>query len=210
MTGAPRYVHVSFVFAAASSSVAPSLSRRFARILQGVLECLAVRAARDHAMAPLALLVWKRMGHAITRFAAIAARYHAGTLRAPPKPAARRASAGPPPPRDPLPRQAGWLPRRVQGCSVYGEYLRRLLEEPELAAMIEAAPQLRRLLRPLWRMLRTDRVPPVLRPPPPAPTPPPRRIRLRPQNPPRAQSAPPATRQVTRTTSRRPRPLNRT
>ncbi len=155
----------------AATSAAPSLTQRLGLILAGLRRDLAIGAARDRALAALVLLLWNRFSRTAARFAAIAARYRAGTLR--PPPTRRRRMNAAPPPRDPLPRQSGWLVRRLPECAAHGEYLRLLLAEPEMLEMIEAAPQLRRLLRPLWRMLRADPVPQVLRPPPAAPAQPP-------------------------------------
>ncbi len=41
--------------------------------------------------------------------------------------------------------------------------LRELVEAPETATLLAAAPEAGRLLRPLWRMLTRDRLPEVLR-----------------------------------------------
>ncbi len=207
MTNTARYVLVSFVSAAATSA-APSLSQRLGLILAGLRRDVAFRAARDRAVAALLLVLWNRLSRTLSRFAAIADRYGAGTLRTPPKAPNRPASA-PPSPRDLLPRQSGWLVRRIPDCAVYGEYLDLLLAEPEMAEMIEAAPQLRRLLRPLWRMLRTDKVPQALRPPPAVQSAPRRPARGKRQSPLRAPSSPRAAPRVRPLVPLTRRPLNR-
>ncbi len=55
------------------------------------------------------------------------------------------------------------VPQTASGAS----QLQHLLAEPEMAALIAAAPQMGRILRPLCRMLGV-RPPPGLRAPPPA------------------------------------------
>ncbi len=181
------FVHDPFVPGAVT---APELSQRLTLIVDLLRRHLAAHASRDRAFGPLLLILWNRLSRTLARVAAIAQRHHAGTLRKPRtrsrRPAPAPASGDPlprkPPPRDPLPRARAWLLRRVPLCVSYGEYLRLLLEEPEMAAFIEAAPQLRPLLRPLWRMLRAEPPPALLRnPAPPRPRKPRRKIRRRPR-----------------------------
>ncbi len=132
-----------------------------------------IRAARDRAIAPLLLLLWSRLGRILNRFVAIAAR-HRDRIGSPrPASQTRRRPNTVRPPRDPLPRRRGWLVRRLPQCAAHGEYLRLFLSEPDMIRLIESEPQLRRLLRPLWLMLRTEPVPEVLRPPPSPPASPP-------------------------------------
>ncbi len=174
------------------AATAPELSQRLTLIVDLLRRHLAAHASRDRAFGPLLLILWNRLSRTLARVAAIAQRHHAGTLRKPRAPSARRPASAPtddnplsrkPPPRDPLPRARAWLLRRVPLCVSYGEYLRLLLEEPEMAAFIEAAPQLRPILRPLWRMLRAEPPPELLRSPAsPRPRKPPRRkLRRRPR-----------------------------
>ena len=111
--------------------------------------------------APLILLICTRLRRLAARFAALAARVRAGTLRS--RAPARRgrvppgipSGLSPPPPR--LPNDFAWLVRLVgreaAGC---GSQLQFLLTDPEFAALIAAAPQMGRLLRPLCRMLGVD------------------------------------------------------
>lgn len=60
----------------------------------------------------------------------------------------RRASQ---PPR--LPRAFGWLVRLVTGVTCYRSQLQHLLSDPEIEALVSAAPQMGRMLRPLCHML---------------------------------------------------------
>jgi hypothetical protein len=64
-----------------------------------------------------------------------------------------------------LPRKAGWLIPLVPEAAAAGSQLRHLLADPEMAALVEAAPQMGRLLRPLCRSLGV-RLPPGLPPQP--------------------------------------------
>ena len=167
-------VHDPFVSAAVLPDL-PTLPRRLGLILDGLRRVLAARAAKDPALAVLVLILWNRLSRIQARVTAIVARQQAGRLR-PPATRRRPGRVGAtPPPRDKLPRQRAWLLRRVQDCAVYGGQLRLLLDDPEVAEMIQAVPQLRPLLRPLWRMLRTEPTPEVLRTPPVTATSPPRR-----------------------------------
>jgi hypothetical protein len=140
---------------------------------------------------PLMLLIDRRLSRMARIFAATAARFQAGTLR-PPRPRAPRPEPAPQaPPRPPyerLPGGFGWLNTQVPGYAPYvGDMALRLLAEPEMQALLAAAPQLGRILRPLCRMSGV-RPAPGLIPPPPAR---PRRPRAaRPAKPVRATAAP--------------------
>ena len=58
------------------------------------------------------------------------------------------------PPRSALPRSFGWLlPLVPTEAACRATQLRAVLAEPEMVALIAAAPQATRLLRPLCRML---------------------------------------------------------
>ncbi len=61
-----------------------------------------------------------------------------------------------------LPYKFAWLVRLVPEAASYGSQLRHLLSEPEMAALLAASPQARRLLSPLCHMLA---VPPPFDPP---------------------------------------------
>lgn len=157
----------------------PGLPDRLGLVLDGLRRVLAAHAAKDRALAALVLILWSRLGRLQARVAAIVARQQAGTLRKPAKASQRRTppSSRPPSPRPPsprlpppcdvLPRRRGWLIRRVQECVAHGNHLQLLLEDPDTRALLEAAPQLRPLFRPLWRMLRFDPLPEALRSPEP-------------------------------------------
>jgi hypothetical protein len=141
-------------------------------------------------MAPLILLICARLRRITRRFAALAARHAAGTLRPLRTPTTQPRTAGPdpppprsPPPRDKLPRGYAWLIRLVPGAANFGSQLAYLLSQPEMAAMIAAIPQMSRLLRPLCRALAAHPTPPL--PPDPPRIRPPRPKREKPPRPPR-------------------------
>ena len=141
------------------SAPAPlSATDAFALIVERLCQTVAAQSYRERMAAPLILLIWTRLRRLAARFAALAARVRAGTLRsrAPARRAASRPASpsglSPPPPR--LPNDFAWLVRLVgreaAGC---GSQLQFLLTDPEFAALIAAAPQMGRVLRPLCRML---------------------------------------------------------
>ena len=159
-------------------------AERFASIMKGLGEAVAARGGRGGLAGPLVILIWSRLSRMAVRFARLAARIRAGTAaprrRATPRPAGDR-------PRKPyprLPRRFAWLPPLVPGAGAYGSQLQHLLADPEMAALLAAAPQAGRILRPLCRMLGV-RPPHGLRAPPPSPPAAPTR--------PEAGRAPPAT-----------------
>ncbi len=121
---------------------------------------------------PLLVLLWTRLQHVSQRLAALAARAAAGRAltrrRVAPLTPARRVPPAPwaPPlaPSPRLPHKFAWLVRLVPEAACYGSQLRHLLTAPEMAALLAASPQARRLLRPLCRMLAV--APPPDRPDP--------------------------------------------
>jgi hypothetical protein len=142
------------------------LSDRFAAILEGLYQATA-RTVRDPISGLLILLICGRLRRITRRFASLAARYAAGTLRPLRTPATEPRTAGPDPPpprdppRDPLPRGYAWLIRLVPGAANFGTQLQYLLSQPEMAAMIAEVPQMSRLLRPLCRALAAHPTPPL-------------------------------------------------
>jgi hypothetical protein len=162
------------------------LSDRFAAILEGLYRATA-RTVRDPVSGLVILLICGRLRRITARFAALAARYAAGTLRPLRTPTEPRTEPGaepgahgphPPPPRDKLPRGYAWLIRLVPGAANFGTQLQYLLSQPEMAAMIAEVPQMARLLRPLCRAL-------AAHPTPPLPPDPERPARPRPPKPPK-------------------------
>jgi hypothetical protein len=97
-------------------------------------------------------IVWGRLQGFQRRFERLAAKIRAGTLRAPRQRTMRaeRVRAGG---KSPLPRKFGWMPHMVPGAGVVAQALELLLADPQMPALMQAAPQTGRILRPLCRML---------------------------------------------------------
>ena len=118
------------------------------------------------------MLVWTRLRRMATRFAILAARASAGTLP-------RRRIRGPrpqnparlPPQRQRLPQGVFWLIRLLPEAAQFAGQVQHLLSDPEMAALLAAAPQAGRILRPLCRMLALPPGPAALRPAVPRPVP---------------------------------------
>ena len=107
---------------------------------------------------PLGILLFGRVGQALSRIERLMVRFRAGTLRrgtprvARSEPAVRRKQ-----PELRLPRTYGWLLKagkhHAGGCSAR---LRMVLDTPEMAELLAASAQARRILRPLCRALAVD------------------------------------------------------
>jgi hypothetical protein len=139
-------------------TVLPAPAASFAPLIEGLCQAVAAGGARGRLAGPLVILVWVRLRRLAGRFARLAARLQSGALPAPGhsrrgRPAATRS---PPDPAKRLPQGFGWLVRLAPEAAAGASQLRHLLAEPEMAALIAAAPQMGRLLRPLCRMLGVD------------------------------------------------------
>ena len=135
------------------------------------------------------------------RFLALYARFEAGTLRPlqprqpphKPSPDLPPDPAAPQPERFRLPKRWGWSLDRA--CTpmfrdpiIFARGVGNLLLTPEMAPFVAAAaPQLRRLLRPLFRSMCVDNVPAILAPKGQEPAPP---RRARAKQPPRTPAEP--------------------
>jgi hypothetical protein len=125
----------------------------FTTVLTGLQAAIAVVAARERALTVLLVAVWARIGRISTRLERLIALWRAGMLpaprvrrgRVPGTPANKPVSAFPPTP--------AWLLVAVREAAPFGARLEELLSEAECEAFLAAAPQARRLLRPLCRML---------------------------------------------------------
>ena len=106
-------------------------------------------------------LLTDRLGRLAQRLRSLFARIEAGTI-APPRvspapahpPALRPQREHPPYPR--LPSARGWINARVAEAAPCGGEMHMLLQDPATAALVSAAPQAGRLLRPLCRALAVD------------------------------------------------------
>ncbi len=129
-----------------------------------------------HFSRPLALLILDRIRTINQAFARLAARIGAGTYIARRPADTPRQRAGPHPrKKNPLPQTFAWLVKLLPETAAYGSQLNHLFADPEMAALMAAAPAaMRRPLRSLCRMLGVD-PPKVLALPPPPPRPKPER-----------------------------------
>jgi hypothetical protein len=151
---------------------------RFSSLIEGLMKDVAASVVWGWVAIPLIKLLWRRLRHMNARFASVMARFRAGTLPAPGS-ARRLASVRPassPRPPD-LPRRVGWVVQVISGALIWGYELEKMVDDPELAAIVADAPQIGGVLRPLCRMLAVK--PPAwlrlprrraLRPPRPRPT----------------------------------------
>jgi hypothetical protein len=135
---------------------------------------------REPAKVPVTEVVTGRLKRALARFDALVARFEAGTLT-PPRPRRPRPENPEPadteprpprPPRVPLPRNLGWL-REFTGdpeISFLGMNLHDMVcNDARMRALIEAAPWVGRVVRPILWMLGAPQLPPILVPPDPDP-----------------------------------------
>ncbi len=144
-----------------------AVAAAFARIIAGMGRALSVRFMRNQEAAPLVSLIYVRLTRLAARFAGLAARAEAGTLPA------RRVRAASDPQQAPphgkraareLPGGFAWLCRMVQDCASFGRQIEYLvLHDPQMRALIAAAPQVGRVLRPLLRMTGVAAMPEILR-----------------------------------------------
>jgi hypothetical protein len=169
-------------------------AERFASILLWLSHVVAARSGGDRLSFPLIALIVTRIREIKQCVARIVARIDAGSY-APRRFSAPRRPPGVrrPRPPGPLPQTFGWLLQLVPEAVGCRGQLENLFRDPEMAALLAAAPaSLRRPLRSACWMLGL-RPPPIPAPPrPPAPAPAPAAARKTP--PPRP--APPPTRAV--------------
>jgi hypothetical protein len=168
---------------------ATPLAFRFARTVAGLRGVLAAHMAKaDAKLHPVLFLLWSRLGRLDRRIAALAERFAQGRSvasrqRQPiskPRPTAKRGVR--------LPDKPAWLVTRAIQTAVYAEQFRRLLQDPDMLALIQAAPQLKRHLRPILRPLMLDLPEPLALPP--RPPRPPRQKPPRPERPKKPRRAP--------------------
>ncbi len=171
-------------------------AERLARIIDDVCKAAAARAPRGFLAIPVLLLLWARLKRMSLRITRLAARAAAGTLPTTPRASPRQPLARRPPATPPrrLPRRTGWLCQPVPAACAYASQLQHLLSEPDMVALLDAAPGIDRLLRPFCRMLGVTR--PKL---PPRPT-------RRPARPASARPPPPPAATASATPSPAPAP----
>ena len=126
-------------------------------ILHALWAAIAAALVRRLDLVPKLRLLWSRLQKTSRRLDRLAELVAQGRL---PPPRARAANPRTPTPPDPdreqplrLPQGFGWLIPLVPMVGNFGTQLEHLLDDPEMRALIEAAPQAKRLLRPLLHML---------------------------------------------------------
>ncbi len=147
-----------------NSSVSPFV--RLSDVIRGLRGSVGGWSVRGWVQVALGLLLYRRLGEICGRMERMAARFAAGRLwrRAAvgglvDRQAAVRREAG----ERIWPRRFGWLVRAASWeAAGFGCQLRAVLETPEMVALLAAAPQAGRVLRPLCRMLAIETA--VLRP----------------------------------------------
>ena len=171
-------------------NVTTSLARALACVIQAIWDTLSTHApgATTHVQAraygipaatPLLRRVQDHIVRLVFRLESLVRRHDSGRL-APPRPRAPRPDTAPRERQDPLPRGRAWLVRHVQRTAQFTGQVEAVLARPDAQALVAAAPQAGRILRPLCHMLGLA-APPWLRlPGTPAPQVPcPRRERRR-------------------------------
>ncbi len=131
-----------------------SVADRMALTLDGLGQAVAARILGGAMQAVMILLVWRRLRRIEGQIRGLLARFRAGRLwvrRVSPG-GVRGAHGGSGPAL--LPRGFGWLLALVpQEAACFAGQMRGVLAEPEMVALLAAAPQARRVLAPLCRML---------------------------------------------------------
>ena len=147
----------------------PTLAARFAWIIASMRYARVTGTPSDRVIIPLLGAILGHLNRLNRQFAALVARAQAGTLGASPrrkagKPMAQRLT-WPRPPRV-LPTGNFWITKLAPWMAGGGQELfTMVLCDAEMAALIEAAPQVKRLLRSLlWATrLRASEMPEILR-----------------------------------------------
>ena len=159
----------------------PTPSERLASLLFALVQALDSRCLVGALAQPLFILIMGRLRSIRYGFARLAARVEAGGF-APRRPAAPRSPATEKKPRrrNPLPQGFAWLIKLVPDVTASASQLQFLLADPDMAALLAAAPeQLRRPIRSLCQMLGVPA--PATLPPPPDPRPPKPRVERKPR-----------------------------
>ena len=139
-----------------TSSQTLTTADRFTVILNGLCRAVAARIAGGALAPAMIVLIWTRLKRAERQVVDLLTRFRDGRLRV--VTGSRRAGGGGGGVRSQmpatLPRGFAWLiPLVPQWAAGYASQLRVVLAEPEMVALIAAAPQARRALRPMCRML---------------------------------------------------------
>ena len=132
--------------------LAPVFAARFATVLAAVAALVARRFVQMPALAPHTRMLWGWLQRRIVRCARLADRIAAGLVPMPrPRGGARPAGSQV---RIVLPRGHGWLVQALgSDAAGYGCQIQALLDDPDMARLLVAAPGLARLMAPIRQML---------------------------------------------------------
>ena len=135
-------------------NVISTLIRAFAPWMDQAREYMFRRAAPTAALGMLMPLLYNYLGRAVRRLDALVLKWERDQLTARRAPAApRRATQGKSAPKAlGLPTRPNWLRDCHQPFGIYAASVERLFEDPDTRALVAAAPQAGRILRPLARM----------------------------------------------------------
>ena len=130
--------------------LAPAFAARLAGILAAVAALVARRFVGMPGLAPHTITVWGWLQRRIARCTRLAGRIAAGQDRT----ARTRATVHTGGQHTPLPRGQAWLVQLLGAeAASYGCQLQALLDDPAMADLLAAVPELARLVNPLRRML---------------------------------------------------------
>ena len=131
------------------------LSNPFAALTAALCGVIARHGHLRRLAGPLVVLLWGRVQTISALVATLLARRETGQLRRYPARRPPRTSTAPRrrPAPSVLPRKSGWLIALLPETAASAAQLQSLLAGPDIPALLHEAPQLRRTLRPLCRML---------------------------------------------------------
>jgi hypothetical protein len=142
-----------------NTTAAKTLANRLTCFIDGLCKTIGTDAPTRGIGAPRAWAAWNRVRLLGDRLITLAERAQVGKIRVVSAP---RPAPGPRAPRSSrarcgaaasLPQEFAWLRRLLPETAQYEEILSDLLCDPELAVLVEKAPQTRRVLRPLCHLL---------------------------------------------------------
>jgi hypothetical protein len=131
-----------------------TVADRLALVLDGLCKAVAARSFRQAMAEVMILLVWTRVRRIERQLQGLLARFLQGRLvvRVSSRTATAGSGGGGGP--VPLPRSFGWLlPMVPYQAAGFASQLQVVLAEPEMVALLAVAPQARRVVAPLCRML---------------------------------------------------------
>ncbi len=131
-----------------------TVADRLARVLDGLCQAVAARSFRQAMATTMILLVWGRVRRVERQLQDLLARFAQGRLVV--RTSLRMGGCGGSRRGIPnrLPRGFGWLlPLVPYQAAGFASQLQGVLAEPEMVALLAAAPQARRVMAPLCRML---------------------------------------------------------